>query len=300
MHSIPLCLSTAASISIEDAYRLSGKKTWFQLYVGESLEGALEMVKRAQTSGYEFLVLTVDTPQVAQRVRDLRNGFKVPFRIGPRQFMDFAKHPQWVFETLWAGVPQFANFPDPGKSGHNKSKNEGFFREETRGKVDWDFLKRLRDLWQGRLIVKGVLNPKDAKRIRDSGADAIYVSNHGGRQLDSAPSAISRLPIIREVLGKGFPLIFDSGIRNGEGVVKALALGADFVMLGRPFLYAAGAAGSKGVFCMIELLSNQISLCMAQLGMNRLEQIDRNAVFEDESIFNNPQPHGIQESREKS
>ena len=182
MHTIPFCLSTAASISIEDAYRLSGKKTWFQLYVGESLESALEMVKRAQTSGYEFLVLTVDTPQVAQRVRDLRNGFKVPFRIGPRQFMDFAIHPWWVFETLWAGVPQFANFPDPSKSGHNKSEYEGFFREETRGKVDWDFLKGLRDLWQGRLIVKGVLNPQDAKRIRDSGADAIYVSNHGGRQ----------------------------------------------------------------------------------------------------------------------
>jgi L-lactate dehydrogenase (cytochrome) len=166
--------------------------------------------------------------------------------------------------------------------------------------VDWSFLRQLRDQWAGKLIVKGVLSPEDAKKIQDYGADAIYVSNHGGRQLDSAPSAISRLPMIREALGKGFPLIFDSGIRNGEGVVKALALGADFVMLGRPFLYAAGAAGRKGVFRMIELLSNEISLCMAQLGMNRLEQIDRNAVFEDESVFLNPQSHGIQESRENS
>ena len=278
MHTIPLCLSTAASISIEDAYRLSGKKTWFQLYVGESLESALEMVKRAQTAGYEFLVLTVDTPQVAQRVRDLRNGFKVPFRIGPGQFMDFAMHPRWVFETLWAGVPQFANFPDSSKSGHNKSEYEGFFREETRGKVDWDFLKGLRDLWQGRLIVKGVLNPQDAKRIQDSGADAIYVSNHGGRQLDSVPAAIQMLPVIREAVGEGYPLLFDSGIRNGEAVVKALALGADYVMLGRPFLYAAGADGERGIQRLVEMLSDEISLTLAQLGCTSVEELNRSMI----------------------
>ncbi|HCP33549.1 MAG TPA: alpha-hydroxy-acid oxidizing enzyme [Deltaproteobacteria bacterium] len=297
---IPLCLSTAASSSIEEMMEQSSGRTWFQLYVGASFEEGLEKVQRVADAGCQTLILTVDVPEVAPRWRDLHNGFKVPFRIGPKQFIDFASHPRWVIETLWHGVPRPVHFPDPNVKQKDGQKAKGFNREETRGKVDWSFLRQLRDQWAGKLIVKGVLSPEDAKKIQDYGADAIYVSNHGGRQLDSAPSAISRLPVIREALGKGFPLIFDSGIRNGEGVVKALALGADFVMLGRPFLYAAGAAGRKGVFRMIELLSNEISLCMAQLGMNRLEQIDRNAVFEDESVFLNPQSHGIQESRENS
>ena len=144
--------------------------------------------------------------------------------------------------------------------------------------MDWDFLKGLRDLWQGRLIVKGVLNPQDAKRIQDSGADAIYVSNHGGRQLDSAPAAIQLLPMIREVVGEGYPLLFDSGIRNGEAVVKALALGADYVMLGRPFLYAAGADGERGIQRFVEMLSDEISLTLAQLVCTSVEELDRSMI----------------------
>ena len=230
-HNIPLCHSIAASSSLELTFDRAGVNSWFQLYVGASFEKAWEHVKRAQETGYEVLILTVDVPQVAQRIRDLRNGFKVPFRIGPRQFLDFARHPRWVLETLIAGVPKTANFGHTNPAISQGATSNGFIREETRGKVDWDFLQQLRETWMGKLIVKGVLAPQDAVRIKEAGADAVYVSNHGGRQLDSAPPAISRLPLIREAVGNDYPLLFDSGIRNGESVVKALALGADLSLI---------------------------------------------------------------------
>ena len=278
-HEIPLCLSIAASSSIETTQQRAGKNSWFQLYVGVSLENAWEQVQRAQDAGYKILILTVDVPQVAQRIRDLRNGFQLPFRIGPKQFMDFARHPRWVLETLRAGVPRTANYPDPNQTAKDGTPQKGFVREETRGKVDWAFLQQLRERWPGKLVVKGVLAPQDAVRIQEVGADAIYVSNHGGRQLDSAPPAITRLPFIREAVGTDYPLLFDSGIRNGEAVVKALALGANFVMLGRPFLYASGADGERGVLRLVELLSDEISLTLAQLGCNRVEELDPSMVL---------------------
>ena len=278
-HVIPLCLSIAASSSIETTQQRAGKNSWFQLYVGVSLENAWEQVQRAQDAGYKILILTVDVPQVAQRIRDLRNGFQLPFRIGPKQFMDFARHPRWVLETLRAGVPRTANYPDPNQTAKDGTPQKGFVREETRGKVDWAFLQQLRERWPGKLVVKGVLAPQDAVRIQEVGADAIYVSNHGGRQLDSAPPAITRLPLIREAVGTDYPLLFDSGIRNGEAVVKALALGANFVMLGRPFLYASGADGERGVLRLVELLSDEISLTLAQLGCNRVEELDPSMVL---------------------
>ena len=133
----------------------------------------------------------------------------------------------------------------------------------------------------GKLIVKGVLAPQDAVRIKEAGADAIYVSNHGGRQLDSAPPAVSRLPLIREAVGNDYPLLFDSGIRNGESVVKALAMGADFVMLGRPFLFASGAYRERGVMRLVEMLTDEVSLTLAQLGCKSVEELEPNMIIEN-------------------
>ena len=280
-HNIPLCHSIAASSSLEVTFDRAGVNSWFQLYVGASLEKAWEHVKRAQDTGYEVLILTVDVPQVAQRIRDLRNGFKVPFRTGPRQFLDFAQHPRWVLETLMAGVPRTANFDDTNPAALYGTASNGFIREETRGKVDWKFLQQLRESWMGKLVVKGVLAPHDAVRIKEAGADAIYVSNHGGRQLDSAPPAVSRLPLIREALGNDYPLLFDSGIRNGESVVKALAMGADFVMLGRPFLFASGAYRERGVMRLVEMLTDEVSLTLAQLGCKSVEELEPNMIIEN-------------------
>ena len=270
-HNIPLCLSTAASSTIEDTYERAGDNAWFQLYVGQSEEMAMNLVHRADVAGYPVLILTVDVPEVAPRPRDLRNGFQVPFRIGVPQFIDFACHPRWSIQTLLNGIPRIAN--------NTAAKGAGaFVRNESRGRVDWDFLTRLRDRWPRTLIVKGVLSPEDAVRIRDAGVDAIYVSNHGGRQFDSAPPPIQMLPLIRAAVGTDYPLLLDSGIRNGEGIIKALALGADFVMLGRPFLYGIGAGGARGLTRIIELLSNEISLTLAQLGRPNVEDIDRSVI----------------------
>ncbi len=274
MYNIPLCLSTMASSSIEDMYRAAGTNVWFQLYVGQSEAVAMELVTRAEKAGYTTLILTVDVPQVAPRLRDLRNGFGVPFRIGPKKFFDFATHPHWSIKTLLTGSPKFGNFDT--KTG-NKAPN----RNESRGLVDWAFLDHLREKWPRNLIVKGVLSCEDAKRIQAAGADAVYVSNHGGRQLDSAPPAIEMLPLIRKAVGPDYPLLFDSGIRNGEAVIKALAMGADFVMLGRPFLYAVGADGAHGVKSVIELLRNEISMALAQLGRPNIEDIDQTVLADD-------------------
>ncbi|MGI9302960.1 MAG: alpha-hydroxy acid oxidase [Gammaproteobacteria bacterium] len=269
-HNIPLSLSTAASSTIEDMRQRAGDNAWFQFYVGQSKDMALDFVRRADNAGYQVLLFTVDVPQLSPRLRDLRNGFKTPIKIGARQFLDLARHPRWSISTLFSGVPRTVNYAADGTT--------AFVRGESRGRADWDFLGKLRNLWPRTLIVKGVLSPADAVRIRDAGVDAVYVSNHGGRQLDSAPPAIQMLPLIRVAVGNDYPLLFDSGIRNGEGVIKALALGANFVMLGRPFLYGIGAAGERGLEKVIDILTDEISLTLAQLGRPDIEGIDRTVI----------------------
>lgn len=270
-YNIPVTLSTMASSSIETMRQYAGENSWFQLYVGQSEEVAFDMVKRAEACGYDTLMLTVDLPMIAPRPRDLRNGFQSPLKIRSKQFIDFATHPQWSIRTLLSGIPKIANNEHQGSA--------KFIRNESRGKVDWGFLDRLRKRWPGKLIVKGVLSPQDAVRIADANVDAIYVSNHGGRQLDAVPAAIEMLPLIREAVGEGYPLIFDSGVRNGEGIIKALALGADFVMLGRPLLYGIGAAGTEGLEAVIDLIIQQIDATLAQIGKPDINQVDRNIVL---------------------
>jgi len=265
--AVPLCLSTASSTSLEEIARLTDGQAWFQLYVSGSAQAGMAMADRAASAGYEILVLTVDVPRVAPRPRDQRNGFQTPFRLRPRQFMDFATHPHWSVSTLRAGVPTTANFQLNG--GANQ-----FDRNASRAGANWEFLDRLRARWKGKLVVKGVLDPADALRIRAAGADAIYVSNHGGRQLDSAPSAISALPAIRLAVGPNFPLLFDSGVRSAEDIVKALASGADFVMLGRPLLFALGADGARGLSDFLDALQDGIAVTLAQLGLQRVQDID--------------------------
>ena len=270
--AIPHCLSTAASTSLEDCRARAGDNAWFQLYVGAP-ETGWDLVRRSLDAGYEHLVLTVDTPVLSRRRRELRRGFKVPFRLGPSQMLDFALHPRWSLATLSHGVPRFGNNrPVRGDS------SQAFDRSRSRGAVDWALLDELRDRWPHRLIVKGVLSPDDAVRIRDTGADAVYVSNHGGRQLASAPAAIDVLPAIRRAVGPDYPLLLDSGLRDGEDIVKAFALGASFVMLGRPFLYAAGAAGRAGVYRLIELLAWEVDAALAQIGRTDIDALDEDVL----------------------
>jgi (S)-mandelate dehydrogenase len=261
---MPLGVSTAASTPLEKMFTASQGQAWFQLYVSGSADQGLALAQRAAQAGYQTLVLTVDVPKVAPRPRDVRNGFQMPFRIRPQQFLDFALHPRWSLSTLWAGAPAPANF-DPSQG--------GFDRHATRAGANWAFLDRLRAQWRGRLIVKGVMHPDDAQRIQAAGADAIYVSNHGGRQLDSAPSAISALHQIRQRLGPTYPLVFDSGVRTGEDIVKVLACGAHLVMLGRPVLYALAADGERGLRQWLQALQGEISVVLSQLGISSTQAV---------------------------
>ena len=272
--NIPVCLSSAGSSTMEDMQGWAGGSAWFQLYVGQPASASLPTVDRAADAGYETLILTVDVPQISRRVRDLRNGFTVPFRLTPRSFWDFATHPGWSLKTLAAGIPWPRNY---GSS----TNYRGFKRGEARA-ADWKFLRELRSRWTGKLIVKGVKSPDDAVRIREFGADAIYVSNHGGRQLDSDPPSIDLLPAIRQAVGSRYPLLFDSGIRSGEDVVKALAMGADFVMIGRPVLFALGAEGKRGLEALLDCIVQDISLAMAQLGVTGIPAMGEQVLYGSE------------------
>ncbi len=276
----PLCLSSAASTSIEDMARMAGSLAWFQLYFGDSVAASFAMVDRARTAGYDTLVLTVDVPQVSRRVRDHRNGFTVPFAMTPRAFWDFASHPRWSLSTLAAGAPRPMNF-----TGSNGSST--FDRGASRSGADWSFLKTLRDKWLGKLIVKGVTSTADARQVQSLGVDAIYVSNHGGRQLDSVPPAIQLLSLIRAAVGPEFPLLFDSGIRNSEDIVKALALGADFIMIGRPALFALGAEGAVGLNALLNCLETDIRVVMAQLGVTSISQLGPDIISKGTALNSN-------------
>jgi len=236
---VPIGVSTAASESLENMAELAGNNAWFQLYVGPSIDEAMKLVDRAKAAGYKTLILTVDAQKVARRARDIRNGFQAPLKIGPRQFLDLALHPEWSA-----------------------------------------FLKRLRDAWPGKLVVKGIVTPDNAQHAVDHGADAVYLSNHGGRQLDSAVAPIDQLETIRAQLPSSVPIFIDSGVRSGDSVVKALALGADFVFLGRPFLYGIGAGGEHGLAEVFDLIEDEISTVMAQVGCGSIQELDRRIIHQ--------------------
>lgn len=257
----PVGVSTVASTPLEKMIEVAEGHAWFQFYFSGDGKVVNTLIDRAQAAGYRTLVVTLDVAEVGRRPRELQRGFKMPFRIGVPQFIDFALHPVWSLSTLASGKPDMANFG--GKHG-------SFDRTETRARADWSDLDRIRAHWKGNLVVKGVLSVADAVRLKAAGVDAIQVSSHGGRQLDSAPYPILALRDIRAAVGPEFPLFYDSGIRSGEDVLKAYALGADFVFLGRSMLYALAAGGQKGMESMWDVLSEETSIAMAQLGMNSL------------------------------
>ena len=273
-NNIPTCVSMASSTTLEDMFTFSEGHSWMQIYIFQSEEFIMELLKRAESIGYKVLILTVDVPILSRRARDDRNGFGYPFKIGPKQFLDFALHPQWSLTTLFKGAPQPMNYVT------SKSGDQIFRRKESRGATDWNTLKRIRDAWKGKLIIKGVMNSEDALKIKEAGADAIQVSNHGGRQLDSATASINALPLIRKALGDDFPILFDSGIRSGSDILRALALGANFVMFGRPLMYAIGADGARGLRRIINLIKEELSTNLGLVGLTDINEVDKKIIAE--------------------
>jgi L-lactate dehydrogenase (cytochrome) len=262
-YEVPLGVSTVASTPLETLIETAEGHAWFQLYFSGDGSGTFKLVERAAAAGYQTLILTVDVPEVGRRPRELRHGFTMPFRIGPRQFIDFALHPGWSLSTLFAGRPDMANFKMPGYE---------FDRTESRARATWETLKRLRDMWRGNLVVKGVLDPGDAADLVSHGVDAVQVSSHGARQLESAPCPIRALPQIAEATGGSVPLFYDSGIRSGEDVLRALASGADFVFLGRILQFAIAAGGEEGLNRLWDVITQELSIAMAQTGLTALDR----------------------------
>ena len=265
-HDIPIGASTAASSSLERIRDVAQHNAWFQLYFGGDESVSDKLIGRAESAGYETLIFTVDVPEVGRRPRELRHGFTMPFKIGPRQFLDFALHPRWSISTLLAGAPQLANFDNADSQ---------FDRTRSRAGVDWAFFDGIRKKWHGNLVVKGVLHPDDAKQLVEHGADGIQVSSHGGRQLESVRPAIQALASIRQAVGSDVPLIYDSGLRSGEDICKAYAVGADFVMLGRPLLFAMAAGGEKGLHQLCDVIAQEVSIALAQMGLTDIDQVDQ-------------------------
>jgi len=260
--NVPHGVSTVASSSIETFWETSQGQAWFQLYFSGDGSGTHKLVDRAKAIGYETLVLTVDVPEVGRRPRELRQGFKMPFRMSPRAFTDFALHPYWSLTTLAKGSPELGNFtPEHAARGYI------FDRTESRAGVDWAFFDRLRDQWPGNIVAKGVLDPRDAVELKSRGADAIQVSSHGGRQMESSVLPIHALPTIRQAVGPDFPVFFDSGVRTGEDVLKVLALGADFAFFGRPLQFSIAARQERGLAEFWEGVRTELSLSLAMLGL---------------------------------
>ena len=259
--NVPLGVSTVASTAMEPLIEAAEGNAWFQLYFSGDGVGTFKLVERAKTAGYDTIILTVDVAEVGRRPRELRHGFTMPFKIGPKQFMDFALHPRWSLTSLFAGKPQMANFDMPGYE---------FDRTESRAKADWNTLSRLRDMWPGKLVVKGVLDSDDALALKGTGVDAIQVSSHGSRQLDSAPAPILELAKIRAAVGADYPLFYDTGLRSGEDVVKAYAQGANFTFLGRVLQFAIAAGGEEGLQELWNVLRSETSITLAQIGQRSL------------------------------
>jgi L-lactate dehydrogenase (cytochrome) len=272
--NVPMILSASSLITLEDV-RAANQAAWYQAYLAGLPERIEPLVDRVAAAGYDTFVVTADVPVPPNRENNIRNGFQVPLAITPRVFWDTVTHPHWLFGT-WArtlinhGMPHFENMDakrGPPVLAKNLMRNIG-----ARDQLAWKHVELIRKKWKGKLVVKGLVSPADAKIARESGVDGVMLSNHGGRQLDYTMSGLRTLPEIAAE-AKGMTIMVDGGIRRGTDVIKALALGAHFVWVGRPFLYAAIAGGEAGVQRAITLLKAEIDRDLALLGIRSIGEI---------------------------
>lgn len=264
-HQIPYVLSTHSTVSMETVRDIAPQYSWYQLYAPSDPDIERDLISRAANSGYETLVVTVDIPGAVRRARDIKNGLSVPPTITPKTVLDVLRCPAWLLQLLRHGMPHFENLERYAPRNASIREIGDFLDSIMAGHVSQQRLSRIRDLWKGKLVVKGILHADDAQAYVESGADGLVLSNHGGRQLDAAQTPLQCIKEVRQRVGPGIPVIVDSGIRSGLDIARVLACGADFVLIGRPFLYSA-TLGGQGPRHLIDILKKEYHAVLQQLG----------------------------------
>jgi (S)-mandelate dehydrogenase len=280
--NIPSLMSCASTGSIESAVQHAPGNMWFQLYASRDRSISHRMIDRAGALGLDVLVITVDVPVAPRRERNMRNGFTRPMRKSIRTVLDGLRRPAWLYRYMQAGggTPLMANWIPYAAEGATPDQVADVFGANTPAPDHtWSDIEHYRRIWPGKLVLKGILHPQDAVLAKEAGVDGIIVSNHGGRQLDLAPSPIEMLPAIREAVGPDLVLMIDSGIRRGSDILVALCLGAQFAFIGRPPLYGVAAFGVDGANKAVDILRREIAINLAQLGCTSLAALGPHIVI---------------------
>jgi L-lactate dehydrogenase (cytochrome) len=287
---IPYILSTMSICSIEDVAEATGKPFWFQLYVIKDRGFSKDILERAWQAKCNTLVLTVDLQVLGQRHRDIKNGMTVPPEVRIKNIIDIASKPAWALSILKGRRKTFGNLAGHVQGMSNVNELGKWVADQFDPALSWKDVEWLKKIWPGKLVIKGILDVDDAKTAVKLGADAVVVSNHGGRQLDGAPSSISALPHIADAVGSDIEVLFDGGIRTGADILRALGLGAHACLIGRAYVYGLGAGGKAGVKRAIEILKNELSVAMALTGTNKVTDIGRGVLVggEDEAPKKKP------------
>jgi L-lactate dehydrogenase (cytochrome) len=277
---VPFTLSTMSICSIEDVASVTSKPFWFQLYVMRDREFVKNLIDRAKAAKCSALVLTLDLQILGQRHKDLRNGLSAPPKFTPKHIWQMATRPLWCLQMLKTQRRSFGNIVGHAKNVSDLSSLSSWTAEQFDPQLSWENVEEIRKMWGGPLILKGILDVEDARMAARTGADAIIVSNHGGRQLDGAPSSISMLPKIVDAVGHQIEVHVDGGIRSGQDVLKAVALGAKGTYIGRPFLYGLGAGGKAGVTTALDIIRKELDITMALCGKRDIRDINRDVIAE--------------------
>lgn len=272
---IPFVMSNGANVSMAALRADAAARHWFQIYLPMDRERWAPLVARASEAGFEALEVTIDTALPGRRLRDLRNGYGLPMRWTPGKMVQMAMHPRWLLGMARQGMPKPVIMEDAFGDGARNSTMSELMAKQINPSVTWEDLKRLRDLWKGRLIVKGLIDPAQVETAIAAGYDAILLSNHGGRQLDGSVSTIAMLPECAAAAGGRIPLLIDSGFRSGTDILRALALGASAVQIGRATLFGLSAGGQAGVARALDILRTELDLAMALVGTAALDDPSR-------------------------
>ena len=278
---VPFILSTMSICSIEDVAAHTKAPFWFQLYVMRDRDFIERLIDRARAARCSALMLTLDLQILGQRHKDLRNGLTAPPKPTLANLVDLATKPRWCLAMLGTRRRQFGNIVGHVKGVDDMSSLSAWAAQQFDPRLSWDDVAWIRSRWGGKLVLKGIMDPEDARRAVASGADALIVSNHGGRQLDGAPSAIQALPPIVDAVGSRIEVWMDGGIRSGQDVLKAIALGAHGTLIGRAFLYGLGALGEAGVIRCLDIIRNELDLTMAFCGRTDIRDVNRSILWSE-------------------